>query len=76
MRAISPGTWLLSAKEAVYKAFFPDFRQPLTWEDVVISFVSDDGMFVSEVRALSDVASYGMVATQDRWIVAVCWIPA
>jgi 4'-phosphopantetheinyl transferase EntD len=71
----SPGTWLLSAKEAVYKAFFPQFRKPLAWQDIAISIAEDGFQFVPHVRGLTDIRSYGAITSQDGWIMALCWIP-
>jgi 4'-phosphopantetheinyl transferase EntD len=71
----SPATWLLSAKEATYKAVFPLLRTPFSWEDIEISFVPDERMFVPQIRGDSPLPLRGAIATGGKWIVALCWIP-
>jgi 4'-phosphopantetheinyl transferase EntD len=71
----STATWLLSAKEATYKAVFPLLRIPFSWEDIQISFVPDEGMFVPRIREASHLPMRGAIVGEGKWIAAICWIP-
>ncbi|MBK8078549.1 MAG: 4'-phosphopantetheinyl transferase superfamily protein [Kineosporiaceae bacterium] len=52
--AAAPGiAWdrlLFSAKESVYKAWFPLVRQPLGFKEADVAFCSDDGTFVATIH--------------------------
>ncbi|MFD9030025.1 4'-phosphopantetheinyl transferase [Streptomyces sp. NPDC059567] len=60
---------LFSAKEAVYKTWYPWTGQRLDFEDAALSFERNDGSFTAHVRAPSPSSAHPPVRRLDgRWL--------
>jgi 4'-phosphopantetheinyl transferase EntD len=72
----SPATWILSTKEAVYKAVFPMNRVEFDYEDLVVNLdASGPGRF--RVEALQDVPRadiVGIFGLSRGWLVSVALV--
>lgn len=74
---MSPATCVLSAKEAVYKALFPQLRLHLDWADIVLRFdVRERSFETLECGAATGSRAVGGYERAGRWFIAVAVVPA
>lgn len=83
-RAIDARTWLFSAKESVYKVYYPLARHPLGFRDVEIAFDVEAGAFEARLVGSGAPPAAGARAFGGRlacehglvWTAVTLWDPA